>query len=98
MEVKRISVDVEVVNMLQKVHYEIIARKELIATMVKAGTNDCKGFKEYEQAYAELLGEYEKMKRSVTESYIPEEYASEHYFWNMDFDNYELVILEVNND
>lgn len=94
-EVKRIKIDENLSNELQTIHYEINARKSVIAYMVEAKINNSEGFKQYHKDFNALNVEYEKLKSIVAQKYLPDEYKEKNFIWQMDFDACEFVILEV---
>lgn len=93
-EVKKVAVDANDAGQLEVLHYEVFARKEMVAYMIKTGMNESEGFKTYEKNLTEMIRQYEKQKEDITRKYVPEEYMSEQYMWNINFDNRELIVME----
>ena len=79
-------------NKLEGLHYEVYARKDLLATMVRQGLADSEAYVKYHKEYVKFYGEYEELKNQVTNEYVAPKYPNS--TWNLDFKTHNLTITE----
>ena len=89
-----IILDQEVIDKLQRLHYDYENYKDVIATCLDAHAKDADAsfldgpiFKEYERRMSEAFTAY-----SVAKGEIEKQYQCENTRWNIDFQTRELTI------
>lgn len=92
METVKVKINQDTINYLQRLHFEVESRQDVIQRIIEAHMKDdnadileSKVLKKYSEELSELKAEYEIAKQQVTEQYVPSELKSDMYFWNIDF-------------
>lgn len=95
----KIKVNQETVDYLQRLHYEIESREDIIQRIIEAHALDEDAavirsvlFRKYQEELSELKAEYEFAKQEVTNQYIPDEVKKENVTWQLDFQTATLTI------
>ena len=88
---KKIIIPQEEVNYLQKLNYEIEARKNLCQFLIRQNIRN-KAFDDYHNEYIELLAEYELAKLELQNNYIKPVIGNQTCNWNLDFQTNEVNI------
>lgn len=81
---------------LEKLHYEINARKSLLAYIIATMQKDNLYFKQYHEEYLTLYKQYEQLKSDISQKYIIPSFADKAVTWELDFNTHELTITEKN--
>lgn len=100
-EVKRIKLEQEDWNTLQRIFYEVNSRSNIVSTIIENHALDSddsvltsKAFVTYSNQLSALSAELEITKNAISEKYIPEEFKKDNYRWEADFSTGDLVIKE----
>jgi len=101
-EVMRIKAEEADINYLQRIHYEVMSRNEIVTTLIENHAVDesdavlnSPAFKTYSNQLSELKAELELAKLRIAEKYLPEKYkTNSRATWEADFSTGELVIRE----
>ena len=88
---KKIIIPQEEVNYLQKLNYEIEARKNLCQFLIRQNIRN-KSFDDYHNEYIELFAEYELAKLELENNYIKPVIGNQTCNWNLDFQTNEVNI------
>ena len=95
----KIKVNQETVDYLQRLHYEVESREDIIQRIIEAHALDedasvisSAQFRKYQEELSELKAEYEIAKQEVTNQYIPDEVKKENASWQLDFQTSTLTI------
>ena len=95
----KIKVNQETVDYLQRLHYEVECREDIIQRIIEAHALDEDAavirsvpFRKYQEELSELKAEYEFAKQEVTNQYIPDEVKKENATWQLDFQTATLTI------
>ena len=87
-EKKTIIVDKEICSNLERLHYDVEARKAIITSCLQTeGMNFGNKFEEYQATYNKLFTEYNKAKQEMLKKYNVEGKSN----WNLNFDTCELT-------
>ena len=88
----KIKVSQETVDYLQRLHYEVDSRADIIQRIIEAHAADeddsvirSVPFRKYQEELAELKAEYELAKQEAGNQYIPEEVKGPNVNWSLDF-------------
>lgn len=94
-----IKIKQEVIDYLQRLHFEVEARKDIIQRIIEAHAYDentdildSKAFKKYDRELSEMKAEYELAKQEVTKEYVPDEFKGANIIWNIDFQTAVMTI------
>lgn len=95
----KIEVNQELVNYIQRLHFEKETRQEVIRTLIENHQNDIdasvlesSAFKTYSEQLSATTMEYELAKQEMSNQFVPECLANHQYEWNLDFGANELRI------
>lgn len=98
-----IKIKQEVIDYLQRLHFEVESRKDIIQRIIEAHAYDentdildSRVFKKYDRELSELKAEYELAKLEVTKEYVPDEFKETNIIWNIDFQT-AVMTIEVDN-
>lgn len=99
MRTLKVNVNEETVNYIERLHYEVEQRKDIVQRLIEAHANDLDAavltspaFKAYSSELSEFVAEYETAKQILQDEYIPK-YLKDHQInWNLDFQAKELQI------
>ena len=99
-EIKRIVLEEEDLNYLQRLYYEVGARNNVITTLIENHAMDSNdavltspAFQTYNKQLSELTAEFEIAKQKIGQKYVPEEFRSNNAaIWEADFSTGEMVI------
>lgn len=87
-EKKTIIIDKETCSIIERLHYEVEARKSLITTCLQTdGMSFGSKFEEYQNTYNEVFKQYNKAKQEMLKKYNVEGKGN----WNLNFDTCELT-------
>lgn len=99
----KIEVNQETINMLQRLNYEVNARRETICYLLdqhKADKNDTlltsKVFETYQSQLSDLSAEYELAKDEMIRTYVDPAIIPNIIKWNLDFNTGVLEIEYMN--
>ena len=95
----KIDVNQETVNYIERLHYEVEQRKDIIQRLIESHANDADAavltspvFKAYSSELSEYVAEYESAKQELQKNFVPG-YLNGHKFnWNLDFGAKQLTI------
>lgn len=90
----KIKITAEESTALEKLHYEINARKSLLAYIMTTMPKDNSYFTQYHEEYLELYKQYEKLKSSISQKYVIPVFMDKAISWELNFDTCELIITE----
>ena len=80
------------INLIESLHYEVNARKELISFIVSKDMGiDTNTFKKYNKEYMEFYIQYNEAKNKLEEMYVRTAVENPKD-WNLDFDSGEITI------
>lgn len=88
-----IKVDYEDSLKLEKLQYEVNARKSLLAYLIQLDIQKNDKFEKYHKEYLDFFTQYEKAKKYITDKYIPKDKINNSE-WEL---NFETQILTVKN-
>ena len=96
-----IKIDPEIMDQLQRTHYDVQTRQTIIATLMEnhamdndASVMESAAFKSYHKELEEAFVRLELLKSAITEEFIPQEFReTSNARWEADFASGELVIL-----
>lgn len=89
---KKIIVEQDICDLIERYQYEMIARKEIIAFMLESGMNtDTNSFKAYEKEYLEYFVKYNEAKNQLEQLYIIPVLGKVQN-WNLNFRTRELTV------
>lgn len=91
----KIKITAEESTALEKLHYEINARKSLLAYIMTTMPKDNSYFAQYHEEYLELYKQYEKLKSSISQKYVIPVFMNKAVSWELNFDTCELIITEL---
>ena len=94
--VTKIKITAEENAALEKLHYEVNARKSLLSYIMTAMPKDNSYFKQYHEEYLELHKQYEKLKLNISQKYVIPAFTDKAVTWELNFDTCELIITELN--
>lgn len=89
----------EIINYIERLHFEVEQRKDIIQRLIEAHANDSDAlvlvspaFKAYSSELSEFVAEYESAKQEIQDTFIPD-YLNGHQFnWTLDFNTKQLII------
>lgn len=88
-----IKIDNQVSNKLESLHYDINTMQDLLAYMMEQNINiNSDVGLNYQTELKQKKKLYNEAKQEVTEKFIPEQYKTPEYYWEMDFKNSSLII------
>lgn len=95
----KIDVNHELVDYIQRLHFEVEQRKDIIQRLIEAHANDTdatvltsSAFKAYSAELSDFVAEYELAKQELENKFVPQ-FLKEHQIrWNLDFANNQLSI------
>lgn len=97
-EIKRIKMEEQDTLYIQRLHYEVSARTNVINTLLEAHAMDnddavlrSKAFKTYASELSSLTAEYEIAKNKLFKKYGIDFAGSETTYWEIDFEESEMV-------
>lgn len=79
---------------LEKLHYEVNARKGLLSYLVTFMKADKTSFQSYHDEYIFLFRQYDKLKFALSQKYVIPLYPNNDVTWDLDFDTCELTIIQ----
>lgn len=89
----------ELINYIERLHYEVEQRKDIIQRLIEAHANDIDAvvltspaFKAYSTELSEFVAEYESAKQEFQDEYVPKYLTSHQINWNLDFHSKQLKI------
>lgn len=95
----KINIDQKIVNYIERLHYEVEQRKDIIQRLIEAHAADTDtavltspAFKAYSSELSEFVAEYENAKSELQEQYVPEYLKGHQISWKLDFSNRQLII------
>ena len=93
--ITKIKITTEENIALEKLHYEVNARKSLLSYIMTMMPKDNSYFKQYHEEYLELYKQYEKLKLKISQKYVIPVFMDKAVTWELDFDTCELIITEL---
>ena len=87
--------------LLERTHYEYFTMKENVTFLIEQHKDDVDFyetplFKKYHDKQVSKKMEYENLKNTVTEKYLPVEFkGSFKHNWRIDFENSKLIIESI---
>lgn len=94
--VTKIKITAEENAALEKLHYEVNARKSLLSYIITTMPKDNSYFKQYHEEYLELHKQYEKLKLNISQKYVIPAFMDKAVTWELNFDTCELIVTELN--
>lgn len=91
----KIKITIEESAALEKLHYEINARKSLLSYMMTTMSRDNPYFTQYHEEYLKLYKQYEKLKSSISQKYVIPVFMDKTVTWELNFDTCELIVTEL---
>lgn len=95
----KIDINQELVNYIERLHYEVEQRKDIIQRLLEAHAADTDtavltspAFKAYSSELSEFVAEYENAKTELQERFIPKYLNGHQINWKLDFSNKQLII------
>lgn len=95
----KIKVNQETVNYLQRLHFEVEGRADILQRIIEAHAMDedttvidSKPFARYQKEYSELKTEYELAKQEMAKKFLPDELAGKNVPWTLDFATGIMVV------
>lgn len=89
----------ETINYIERLHYEVEQRKDIIQRLIEAHANDSDAtvltspaFKAYSTELSEFVAEYETAKQLFEEEYVPKYLEGHQYNWSLNFAAKQLQI------
>lgn len=79
---------------LEKVHYELNARKGLLSYIMTTMPKDNTFFQKYHDEYLSLYKYYEQLKSEISQKYVIPISSGKLINWELNFDNCELTIID----
>lgn len=99
MRTLKIEIDQETVNYIERLHYEVEQRKDIIQRLIEAHANDADAavltspaFRAYSSELSEFTAEYETAKIELQKMHIPAYLAGHEIKWKLDFASREMEI------
>lgn len=99
MRTLKININQELVDYIERLHFEVEQRKDIIQRLIEAHANDfdekvlvSPAFKAYSSELSEFVAEYELAKEELQNTYIPEYIRNHQINWKLDFANKELIV------
>lgn len=99
MRTLKIEINQETVNYIERLHYEVEQRKDIIQRLIEAHANDSDAavltspaFKAYSSELSEFVAQYETAKNALQEEYIPKYLNGHQINWQLMFATKQLVI------
>ena len=100
-EIMRIKVDDELMNQLQRAHFDVQTRQSIITTLMENHAIDgnssvlqSEAFSTYHKELELAFANLELLKSAITAEYIPDEAKAQNDArWEADFSSGELVIF-----
>lgn len=89
----KIKINSEINNLLERLHYEVAARQDLLTFMIDHNmdiTNS--SFKAYQQEYREVYTQYNVAKKELEKQYVLPAANNEPNSWSLDFETEELTV------
>lgn len=100
----KIEINQDTVNYIERLHYEVDQRKDIIQRLIESHANDedatvltSPAFKAYSSELSEFVAEYENAKAELQNKYIPIYLNGHQINWTLDFSNRILNIDIVCN-
>ena len=97
----KIDVNKETVNYIERLHYEVDQRKDIIQRLIESHANDedasvltSPAFKAYSSELSEFVAEYENAKSELQNNYVPEYLNGHQLKWTLDFVN-NIMNIEI---
>lgn len=75
---------------LERLSYEVDARKDLLAFLVEREQDGSDSFKRYHKEYVDLRAEYEMAKKKLADRFVSPDYPDS--TWKLDFSTCVLTI------
>lgn len=101
MRILKIEIDQETVNYIERLHYEVEQRKDIIQRLIEAHANDADAtvltspaFRAYSSELSEFTAEYEAAKTELQKMYIPAYMEGHEIKWKLDFAS-RLMEIEI---
>lgn len=94
----KIQINQETINYLERLHYDVNMRQNIIQTLITNKATDdsvltSKPFLTYSEELGRLSAEYELAKKEVELYYLPEDLRDKHeYSWSIDFKTNEMLL------
>jgi len=86
MQTKEISINAETVNYIEGIHYELSARKDIIAFMLSNDMKtDTEAFQQYQKELSEFYAKFNLAKKELESMYIPPEWKGHEVNWTLDY-------------
>ena len=89
----------DVVNYIERLHFEVEQRKDIIQRLIEAHANDSDAavltspaFKAYSAELYEFVAEYESAKQEIQNTFIPKYLDGHKFNWTLDFNTKQLII------
>lgn len=99
MRTLKIEISQELVNYIERLHFEVEQRKDIIQRIIEAHADDTDtkvltspAFKAYSAELSDFVAEYEIAKEELQDEYIPKYLEGHQLNWRLDFSNKMLVI------
>lgn len=80
---------------LEKLHYELNARRGLLSYIMITMPEDNSYFQKYHNDYLELHKHYEELKTEISQKYVIPAFTGKTVTWELDFDSCELTVTET---
>lgn len=95
----KINVNSDTVNYIERLHFEVEQRKDIIQRLIEAHAGDTDAavltspaFNVYSAELSDFVAEYELAKHELEEKFIPDYLKGHQIQWQLDFANNQLKI------
>lgn len=90
-----IKISAEESLQLEKIHYEISARKSLLAYLISNDfPKESESFLRYHQEYLDFIKQDEQLKANISKKYVIPHFPDKKVKWSLDFETCTLTIDE----
>ena len=85
--------DQDIINLLQRLKYEVESRKEIIGFIISTNGINSESFKRYEKEYQDFYIQYQEAKAQFEELYIRPVMPDASFInWDLNFERAEVTI------
>lgn len=93
---KEVEITGELKDYVEKLHYEAQAARDIITYMISNNQSlETEAGKKFQRDFADITAKYEQAKQYLTEKFVPEEFKTPDFSWNLDFKKSVLAISKV---
>ena len=85
--------DQDIINLLQRLQYEVESRKEIIGFIISTDGINSESFKKYEKDYQDFYIQYQEAKAQFEELYVKPAVPDASFInWKLNFERAEVTI------